>query len=79
MITVYMISAELDHYTSMINLLAHAGHLQEAVNHMWLQAQLSLVLAEFMVIWRLENVLHNGFLKWSLKMQKVMCYYLSLL
>jgi pentatricopeptide repeat protein len=39
MITVYIISAELDHYTSMINLLAHAGHLQEAVNHMWLQGQ----------------------------------------
>jgi pentatricopeptide repeat protein len=32
MSTVYMISAKLEHYTCMIDLLGHAGHLQEAEN-----------------------------------------------
>ncbi len=32
MITDHMISAKSEHYTSMINLLGHAGHLQEAEN-----------------------------------------------
>jgi pentatricopeptide repeat protein len=29
---VYMISAKLDHYTCIVDLLGHAGHLQEAEN-----------------------------------------------
>jgi len=33
------------------------------------------LLAEFMVIWRWENMLLNKFLKWSLKMLQVMCCY----
>ncbi|KAH9532406.1 hypothetical protein CY35_19G091900 [Sphagnum magellanicum] len=32
MITVYMISAKSEHYTCMVDLLGHAGHLQEAEN-----------------------------------------------
>jgi hypothetical protein len=32
MIEVYMISATLEHYTCMVDLLACAGHLQEAEN-----------------------------------------------
>ncbi len=32
MIEVYMISATLEHYTCMVDLLSHAGHLQEAEN-----------------------------------------------
>jgi pentatricopeptide repeat protein len=31
-ITLYMISAWLEHYTCMADLLGHAGHLQEAEN-----------------------------------------------
>ncbi len=31
-ITLYMISAWLEHYTCMADLLGHAGHLQEAKN-----------------------------------------------
>ncbi len=31
-ITLYMISARLEHYTGMADLLGHAGHLQEAEN-----------------------------------------------
>jgi pentatricopeptide repeat protein len=29
---IYKISAKLEHYTCMVNLLGHAGHLQEAEN-----------------------------------------------
>jgi hypothetical protein len=32
MVMDYMISAKLGHYTCMVNLLGHAGHLQEAEN-----------------------------------------------
>ncbi len=32
MVTDYMISAKLEHYTCMVNLFCHAGHLQEAEN-----------------------------------------------
>ncbi len=32
MVTDYMISAKLDHYTCMVDLLGHAGHLQEVEN-----------------------------------------------
>jgi pentatricopeptide repeat protein len=73
MSTVYMISANLKHYTCMVDLLGHAGHLQEAenmikaspVNQMWLCGWLCSVLAEFMVMWTWENALLNKFLKWS--------------
>jgi hypothetical protein len=37
-------------------------------NHMWLHGWLCLALAEFMVMWRWQNVLPNEFLKWSLTM-----------
>jgi len=33
------------------------------------------VLAEFMVMWRWENILLNKFFNWSLKMPQVMCCY----
>ncbi len=69
--------------TCMVDLLGCAGHLQEAenmvmemepenVHHMWMHGWLCLVLVEFMVMWRLQNVLPNRFLKWSLKMLSVM-------
>jgi hypothetical protein len=32
MVTDYIIPAKLDHYTCMVNLLGHAGNLQEAQN-----------------------------------------------
>jgi hypothetical protein len=32
MVTDYMISAKLEHYTCMVNLLGHAGHPQEVEN-----------------------------------------------
>ncbi|KAH9550457.1 hypothetical protein CY35_10G073200 [Sphagnum magellanicum] len=32
MVTYYMISAKLEHYTCMVDLLGHAGHLQEVEN-----------------------------------------------
>jgi pentatricopeptide repeat protein len=81
MVTDYMISAKLEHYTCMVDLLGHAGHLQEAenmvmamhVNHRWLHGWLCSVLAEFMVTWRWQNVSPNEFLKWSLTMLLVMC------
>ncbi len=76
----YMISAKSEHYTCMIDLLGCAGHLQEAENIIKampctpsvLHGRLCLVLAEFMVIWRWQNVLLNEFLKWSRKMPLVM-------
>jgi hypothetical protein len=37
-------------------------------NRMWLHGWLCLALAEFMVMWRWQNVLPNEFLKWSLTM-----------
>ncbi len=80
MSTVYMISAKLEHYTCMVDLLGRAGRLQEAENmikpmlrnQLWLFGRLCLVLAEFMVMWRWENVWVNKFLNWSLKMLLVM-------
>ncbi len=64
-ITVYMISAKLEHYSCMVDLLDCASNLQEAentvmecpVNQMWLHGWLCSVLAEFMVMWRWQNVL----------------------
>jgi pentatricopeptide repeat protein len=32
MVTDYRISAKLEHYTCMVDLLGHSGHLQEAEN-----------------------------------------------
>jgi pentatricopeptide repeat protein len=81
MVTDYMISVKLEHYTCMVNLLSYAGHLQEAENmvmampckqhvaHGWF----CLALTEFMVMWRWQNTLQNEFLKWSLIMLLVMC------
>jgi pentatricopeptide repeat protein len=78
MVTDYMILAKLEHYTCMVDLLGCAGHLQEAENMVMampctphVDAWMAL-LAEFMVMWRLQNVLPNRFLKWSLKMLSVM-------
>jgi hypothetical protein len=42
------------------------------VNHRWLLGWYFLMLAEFMVTWRWQNVLPNKFLKWSLRMLPVM-------
>jgi len=75
-VTDCMISAKLEHYTCMVNLLGHAAHLQQAENmvmampwnHMWLHGLLYLVLAEFMVNAEKQNVSGDEFLKWSLKM-----------
>jgi len=80
-ITVYMISAKLEYYSCMVDLLDCASNLQEAentimecpVNQMWLHGWLCSVLAEFMVMWRWQNVLRNKFLKWNLRMLLVMC------
>ncbi|CAM6063031.1 unnamed protein product [Sphagnum tenellum] len=74
-ITLYMISAWLDHYTCMADLLGHADHLQEAenmikqcpVNEMWLHGWLCSVLAKSMILWKWENLLLKEFLNWSLK------------
>jgi pentatricopeptide repeat protein len=80
MVTNYMISAKLEHYTCMVDLLGHAGHLQEVENmvmampwkphvvHGWLY----LVLAECMVMWRWQKVLPDEFLKWNLTMLLIM-------
>ncbi len=79
MVTDYIISAKLEHYTFMVKLLGCAGHLQRIwswqcpVNHMWLHGWLCSVLAEFVVMWRCQNVLPNEFLKWSLTILLVMC------
>jgi pentatricopeptide repeat protein len=81
MVTDYMISVKLEHYTCMVDLLGLAGHLQEAenmvmqcpVNHMWLYGWLYSVPAEFMVMWRWQNALPNEFLKWSLIMLLFLC------
>jgi hypothetical protein len=45
---------------------------QYPVNHRWLLGWYCLMLAEFMVTWRWQNVLPNKFLKWSLRMLLVM-------
>ncbi len=37
-------------------------------SEIWLHGWLCLALAEFMEMWRWQNLLPNGFLKWSLKM-----------
>jgi hypothetical protein len=59
MITVYMISAKLEQYTSMVDLIGHAGHLQEteydkvdALETTSLHGGCCLGLAEFIVTWR---------------------------
>jgi len=39
---------------------------------MWLHGWLYLVLAEFMVMWRWQNVLPDEFLKWNLTMVLIM-------
>jgi hypothetical protein len=65
MTTVYMVSAKLEHYTCMVDLLGCAGYLQEAENmikarphkvhvNVW-----KALLAGFMVMWRWENMLLN--------------------
>ncbi len=82
MITVYMISAKLEQYTCMVDLIGHAGHLQEteydkvdALETTSLHGGCCLGLAEFIVTWRWENMLLTKFLNWSLKMLLVMCCY----
>ncbi len=42
---------------------------------MWLHGRPCLVLAEFKVMWRWQNMLPDKFLNWSLKMLQVMCCY----
>jgi len=79
MSTVYMIPGKLVHYTCMVDLLGHAGHLQDVeimikempCNQMLFCGGFCSVLAEFMIMWRWENALLNEFLNWSLKMRQV--------
>ncbi len=79
MSTFYMIPAKLVHYTCMVDLLGHAGHLQDVeimnkempCNQMLFCGGFCSVLAEFMIMWRWENTLLNEFLNWSLKMLQV--------
>jgi hypothetical protein len=59
MITVYMISAKLEEYTCMVDLIGHSGHLQEteydkgdALETTCLHGGCCLGLAEFIVTWR---------------------------
>jgi hypothetical protein len=76
MITEYSISAKLEHYTAWLTFLAmlaiyrrqRMGSRQCPVNQMWLYGRLYSVLADFIIMWRWENVLLNEFLNWSLKM-----------
>jgi pentatricopeptide repeat protein len=76
MVTDYMISPKFEHYTCMLTFLAMLTiYRNQRIwswecpgNHMWLHAWLCLALAEFMVMWRWQNVLPNEFLKWSLTM-----------
>ncbi len=83
MITDYMISPKLECYTCMVDLLCHAGHLQEAENMIMVMPCKQHVPAwrallgawEFMVMCRWGNVLLNEFLNWSLKMLQLMCCY----
>jgi hypothetical protein len=79
MSTVYMIPAKLVHYTCMVDLLGHAGHLQDVeimikempCNQMLFCGGFCSVLAEFMIMWRWENTLLNEFLNCGLKMLQV--------
>ncbi len=61
MVIGYMISTKLECYTCIANFLAMLAiymrqriwSWQCPINHMWLQGQLCLVLAKFMVMWKL--------------------------
>jgi hypothetical protein len=65
MISDYVIPAKLEHYNCMVDLLGHAGHLQEAQNMvMGMSCKPDVAtwrpcsaLAESMVMWRWQNVL----------------------
>jgi hypothetical protein len=81
MVTEYIISAKLERYTFMDDLLGCAGHLQEAENMVitmpckldvaaWVAC---FALAEIVVIWRWQMAFPNEFLKWSLTMLLGMC------
>jgi pentatricopeptide repeat protein len=69
MVTDYMSSAKLEHYTCMVDFLGCAGHLQEAENMVMAMpwkphvAAWMAGLAQFMVMWRWQNVLPDEFLK----------------
>jgi pentatricopeptide repeat protein len=81
MVTDYMISIKFEHYTCMVNLLGHAGHLEEAEKLVMAMPYephvadgcLFSALAEFLGTWRWQNILPIEFLKWSLTMLLVMC------
>ncbi len=76
MVTDYMISAKLEHYTCMVDILGRAGHLQEAENmvmamHYIPDAATWMALLGVCRIhgkWRWQNLLPNEFLKCSLTM-----------
>jgi pentatricopeptide repeat protein len=61
MVTGYMIFTKTEFYTCIVDFLAvlaicrrqRIWSWQWPINHMWLQGQLCLVLAKFMVMWRL--------------------------
>ncbi len=81
MVTDYMISAKLEHYTCMVDVLGRAGHLQEAENMVMAMHYIPDVATWMALLgvcrihgkWRWQNVLQNEFLKCSLTMLLVMC------
>jgi hypothetical protein len=81
--TVYMISAKLEHCTCMIDLLGHAGHLQEAENmtkampHKPHVNAWKALLGACRIHGNVEmgDLLLNRLLNWSLKMLQAMCSY----
>jgi pentatricopeptide repeat protein len=81
MVTDCMISAKLEHYTCIVNLLGHGGHLQQAENMVMAMPWKPHVAAWIALLGACrihgnaekQNVLREEFLKWSLKMLLVMC------
>jgi pentatricopeptide repeat protein len=81
MVTDCMISAKLEHYTCIVNLLGHAGHLQQAENMVMAMPWKPHVAAWIALLGACrihgnaekQNVLPDEFLKWSLQMLLVMC------
>jgi pentatricopeptide repeat protein len=75
-VTDCMISAKLEHYTCMVNLLDHAAHLQQAENMVMAMPWKPHVAAWIALLGACrihgnaekQNVLGDEFLKWSLKM-----------
>jgi hypothetical protein len=71
----------LEHYTCIVNLVGHAGHLQQAENMVMAMPWKPHVAAWIALLGACrihgnaekQNVLRDEFLKWSLKMLLVIC------